>query len=326
MVGVHVEKERAHNSNKRECKEVKNGRRTKRKIADRKKLSRKIPDKNSLNRRIWCQIKKSILLVIWVFFTILAIRKIAYKIVDSITLMGEDFCENAVLNENDASKEREGKNLEAVEEDEEEYTKRTEKMKAQSIYNQNPQLLVLVNKDRILEDEFNVELTSICQGRLQASAWLYSDLVQMLSDANKAGHSYWIASAYRSRQRQQQLVDEDVNDLMQKGMTYEQALKETYEETMPAGYSEHETGLALDILCANNTKMDVSQEKEDANIWLQEHCHEYGFILRYPKDKVDITKINYEPWHFRYVGKDAAKFMKEHDMVLEEFYDMLEEN
>lgn len=203
-----------------------------------------------------------------------------------------------------------------------------EKIKAacNKIYEKNTQLLVLVNRDKILNENYNANLRSICNGRLQASEKIYSDLVEMLSDAGKAGYSYLIASAYRSRQRQQELVDEDVNAFVQKGMTKEQALEKTYEETNPAGHSEHETGLALDILCSNNMNMDISQEKEEANIWLQEHCCEYGFILRYPKDKVDITKINYEPWHFRYVGKEAAEFMKEHDMVLEEFYDILEKD
>lgn len=58
--------------------------------------------------------------------------------------------------------------------------------------------------------------------------------------------------------------------------------------------------------------------------WFMEHCSEYGFILRYPKEKVDVTGINYEPWHFRYVGQEAARFMSEHNLTLEEFYLLLE--
>lgn len=89
---------------------------------------------------------------------------------------------------------------------------------------------------------------------------------------------------------------------------------------MPAGYSEHQTGLALDILSSSNLNMDASQENTKENQWMKEHCYEYGFILRYPKDKENITQISYEPWHFRYVGKEAAKYMKENQLTLEEFH------
>jgi D-alanyl-D-alanine carboxypeptidase len=180
-------------------------------------------------------------------------------------------------------------------------------------------LLVLVNKEVALGEDYDADLRSICNGRLKASGALYEDLCAMLSDAGNAGYEYWIASAYRSRERQQELVDEDVEALMQKGYSYEDALAETYRETMPAGHSEHETGLALDILCSGNTDMDVSQADEPGNKWLLEHCSEYGFILRYPAAKEAVTGIAYEPWHFRYVGKEAAQYIMERGMVLEEY-------
>ena len=110
---------------------------------------------------------------------------------------------------------------------------------------------------------------------------------------------------------------------MQKGMSKEQALREVYKETMPAGHSEHETGLALDILCAGNMRMDQTQEQEPGNIWLRKNSWKYGFILRYPRDKKPVTGINYEPWHFRYVGKEAAAYMQKHDLTLEEFWERL---
>jgi D-alanyl-D-alanine carboxypeptidase len=180
-------------------------------------------------------------------------------------------------------------------------------------------LLVLVNKDNELSENFDPNLQSICDGRLKASGYLYEDLSAMLSDAKEAGYEYWIASAYRSRQRQQELVDEDVSALMQKGYTYEDALTETYRETMPAGHSEHETGLALDILCSGNSNMDTTQADEPGNLWLLTHCSEYGFILRYPADKEDVTGISYEPWHFRYVGKEAAQYIMDNGITLEDF-------
>jgi D-alanyl-D-alanine carboxypeptidase len=194
-----------------------------------------------------------------------------------------------------------------------------ERAQCRQIYEDNPELLVLVNKENELDTDYDPELRSICKGRLEASGRMYEDLCAMLKAAGKEGYTYWIASAYRSRERQQELVDEDVAALMQKGADYEAALEETYRQTMPAGHSEHETGLALDILCSGNTNMDESQADEPGNQWLLQHCQEYGFILRYPADKVDVTGIDYEPWHFRYVGKEAAQFIAEHGLTLEEF-------
>lgn len=194
------------------------------------------------------------------------------------------------------------------------------------LYEGNEKLLVLVNRKRALEEgTFENDLRNICNGRLQASDYLYNDLVELLAAADEEGYQYWIASAYRSRERQQELVNEDVARYMAQGMSRQQALEKTYEQTMPAGKSEHETGLALDILCSENLNMDISQADEPGNKWLAEHAHEYGFILRYPADKEEITGILYEPWHFRYVGKEAATFLWENNLTLEEFWEILEQ-
>ena len=194
------------------------------------------------------------------------------------------------------------------------------------LYEANKELLVLVNREHALEDDsYRKNLRNICHGRLQASKALYDDLVELLAAAGEAGYEYWIASAYRSRERQQELVDEDVARYMAQGMSRQQALKKTYEQTMPAGYSEHETGLALDILCSENLNMDATQAAEPGNQWLMGHAHEYGFILRYPEGAEEITGIFYEPWHFRYVGKEAAIFLREHELTLEEFWEILEQ-
>lgn len=184
-------------------------------------------------------------------------------------------------------------------------------------------LLVLVNRKKELPESYQVSLRPICGGRLKASDELYDPLVDMLDAASEEGYEYWITSAWRSREKQQKLVDEDVRMAMQKGMSQEQALEETYKETMPAGHSEHETGLALDILCSGNMAMNQSQEKEPGNVWLRKNSWRYGFILRYPKEKKSVTGINYEPWHFRYVGKKAAAYMHKHDLTLEEFWETL---
>lgn len=194
-----------------------------------------------------------------------------------------------------------------------------------SLYKNKTDILVLVNKYNKIPDNYKAELRKICNGRLQASGVIYDDLADMLEAAGKEGYSYWIASAYRSREKQQKLVDEDVAEYMKQGMSYNEALKRTYKQTMPAGYSEHETGLALDILCSNNIVMDISQEYEPGNQWLRENSYKYGFVLRYPENKEDITKINYEPWHFRYVGKKMAKKMYKEDITLEELQEKTRE-
>ena len=195
------------------------------------------------------------------------------------------------------------------------------RQECQDLYEGQEELLILVNRDHELEASSQPILRSICRGRLEAADILYEDLCDLLKAGGEAGYEYWIASAYRDRSYQQGLVDEDVEKYMSKGYSYEAALQKTYEYTMPAGASEHETGLALDILCSTNMAMDESQAYEPGNRWLVEHCHEYGFILRYPEDKVDVTGISYEPWHFRYVGKEAAAYLKEKGWTLEEFYE-----
>lgn len=195
---------------------------------------------------------------------------------------------------------------------------------ANEIYRENSEQLVLVNRENPLSPAYDAMLQQICGGRLEASSRLYGDLQTMLADAGDVGHTFWIASAYRSREKQQALIDEEVEALTGEGMSREEALDEVYRETMPAGCSEHETGLALDILVSGNEEMDRSQEESLGNQWLRENCQDYGFVLRYPEDKSSVTGVDYEPWHFRYVGKRAARFLKNHGLTLEEFYQLLE--
>lgn len=187
-----------------------------------------------------------------------------------------------------------------------------------------PKLLLLVNHEHALKQEDIPALRSICKGRLQAADCLYEDLCEMLEAAGKENHHFWIASAYRSREYQQEIIDRGVRTNMSQGMTYEEALEEVLKESMPPGHSEHETGMALDILASSNQDMDQSQENTPENQWLQQHCYEYGFILRYPKGKEEVTGIAYEPWHVRYVGREAAAFLHENDMTLEEFWELVE--
>ncbi|MCD8326934.1 MAG: M15 family metallopeptidase [Lachnospiraceae bacterium] len=195
----------------------------------------------------------------------------------------------------------------------------------QEIYEDSEELLVLVNKDHALADDYQIELRLLNNERMYLAEVLYDDLVKMLDDASDEGYSYYLVSGYRDSEYQQGLLEQDVEMYMKDyGMTREKALEKALEQVMPAGYSEHETGLALDITAAGKPVLDESQASEPAILWLYENSWKYGFILRYPEDKEEITQISYEPWHFRYVGYEAAKFLYEHDMALEEFYEYLD--
>lgn len=136
----------------------------------------------------------------------------------------------------------------------------------------------------------------------------------MHAAAAKGGISLWISSGYRSNERQGELFEQEVA-LYQK--TYSvRSVAEAYAERSVArpGYSEHATGLALDL---NGVRDDFDQTP--AFRWLDTHAQEYGFILRYPKNKQEITHIKYEPWHYRYVGAKNAVAMKISGQCLEEY-------
>lgn len=143
-------------------------------------------------------------------------------------------------------------------------------------------------------------------------------IVQPFTDMYKAALqeniTLWISSGYRSPQLQDKLFKDEIDNNKKQGMSAAEAEKKAALAVARAGYSEHNTGLAMDL---NGVKADFDQTK--AFQWLQKHAEEYGFVLRYPKNKESITKIMYEPWHYRYVGVENAKKMNEMHMCLEEY-------
>ncbi|MCD8054997.1 MAG: M15 family metallopeptidase [Lachnospiraceae bacterium] len=193
-----------------------------------------------------------------------------------------------------------------------------------ALYEEYEDLLVLVNKEHAMPEEYEVTLKMLNNGRVEVAEVLYDDLTTMLTEAaEEGGYTYYLMSGYRDAEYQQSLVDADVLSRMTLyGMTEEEALEETLRYVMPAGYSEHKTGLALDIVAAGNSALDESQASEPGILWLHENSWRYGFILRYPEDKEDITQIDYEPWHFRYVGREAAQFLYEQNLTLEELCEL----
>ncbi|MCC8042403.1 MAG: M15 family metallopeptidase [Oscillospiraceae bacterium] len=148
-------------------------------------------------------------------------------------------------------------------------------------------------------------------------------LKQMISDASNDGINLIIVSAYRTIDYQQRNFDNSVEDRMtNQGMTYEEAYADTLKEVQLPGYSEHNAGLAADIMSDECVDMDDDSFKNtEAYAWLQEHAADYGFILRYPEGKEDVTGIIYEPWHYRFVGVYYAKLLTDRGITMEEYFE-----
>lgn len=183
-----------------------------------------------------------------------------------------------------------------------------------------PWYLTLVNFEHPLEEDFvPTELAEIDNG-YEADSRIADAAKQMLADAYEENVRIIALSAYRDYEYQMDLFENKVQRLQkEKGYSVSKAREEAATVVAYPGTSEHQLGLALDLVDARHTALDESQENTAAYQWLCEHCDEYGFIVRYPNGKTDITGIIYEPWHFRYVGKEAAKVIMENDLTLEEY-------
>lgn len=180
----------------------------------------------------------------------------------------------------------------------------------------------LVNAKNPLPEGFAPELATLANGK-QFDARATEDLNAMLADAKAAGLSPLVCSAYRSIARQDELFNQMKQDYMAQGMSEADAYAKTATIRTPHGCSEHSSGLAADIVAVNYQTLDDGYENTPEAQWLHAHAAEYGFILRYPKGKEDVTGIIYEPWHFRYVGTKNAQKIKDSGLCLEEY---LEQN
>lgn len=179
--------------------------------------------------------------------------------------------------------------------------------------------VTLANYENILPENFTVKVSNIDSTR-QFDSRAIGELTDMMNAMRKAGiTNIWVQSAYRSVARQKELYDASVQKYLKQGKTQEEAQKLTDEYINKPGSSDHNLGLAVDF-----NYVDNKFEKLDGFKWLQQHAEEYGFILRYPKDKENITKIAYESWHWRYVGKEHAQKMNKLNMCLEEYVEYLQ--
>jgi len=183
--------------------------------------------------------------------------------------------------------------------------------------------LLLVNPWNKLPEGYQVELKRMTNG-LYVDARIYDDLSAMLGACWDAGLHPVVCSAYRSNATQQRLYNNKIYRLRTAGYSWAGAVKEAGRWVAVPGTSEHQTGMALDIVSYSYQLLNKKQEETAEQKWFMEHCWEYGFILRYPSDKGEITGIGYEPWHYRYVGREAAAAMKESGLCLEEYLQALE--
>lgn len=185
--------------------------------------------------------------------------------------------------------------------------------------------LVLVNENHpIIEEPKN--LVDIGDGKLIDERVLphYNDLAKAAEEANI---ELVVVSSFRSVSEQEAIVERDTNQYINQGYAEDEARKEAMGYLTEPGLSEHHTGMALDVLEANwyNDGNMLEQEfgETKAGKWLEENVCHYGFVIRYERGKEQLTGINYEPWHIRYVGKENAEYMIANHLSLEEYVEQL---
>jgi len=177
---------------------------------------------------------------------------------------------------------------------------------------------ILINKLNKIPKDRNINLVYI-DNRMQCDKRALNPLKDMLKAAEADEVSLAIVNAYIPVKRQEELFDRRIKEYMDYGYTYIDAYKKTATQITIPGTGEHEAGIGFDILDNDNNQPDLSFANTESYKWLCDNCYKYGFILRYPEDKEEITGIMYEPWHFRYVGEEVAKEIHERKITLEEY-------
>ena len=172
--------------------------------------------------------------------------------------------------------------------------------------------LLVINKDNAISDSYKFSLVDFNGKSINSE--IMSPLESMIDDAKKDNINIYVSSGYRSVERQTVLYNRKVSYFLKKGFSKAQAEIEAAKIVAKPKTSEHHTGLAIDF---NSIKDSFCKTKEYD--WLLKNSYKYGFILRYPKNKSDVTNITFEPWHFRYVGLEHAKYIMEKGICLEEY-------
>ena len=178
---------------------------------------------------------------------------------------------------------------------------------------------ILVNPWYILPEGYEEVTTSSLPNGESVDSRCFAELVSMLDACRAAGGEPVVCSSYRPLSKQETLFENQVKKLMTSGMAREEAEIEAGKTVAVPGTSEHELGLAVDLCDFDNQNLDDTQAETKTQKWLMEHSWEYGFILRYPESKSAITGIIFEPWHYRYVGREAAEEITKKGICLEEY-------
>ena len=192
------------------------------------------------------------------------------------------------------------------------------KNKEKRMINKNDWKLVLVNGKHKIKENYDITVTPV--GYTQAiDERCYDNLKNMINDCRNAGYNPVICSSYRSYEKQVLLFENKIKDFIGQRYTRKEEKKKAGTVVALPGTSEHEIGLAVDIVDVKYQLLEENQEKTETQKWLMKNCWKYGFVLRYPKDKQEITGVIYEPWHYRFVGKENAKMIMKNNLCLEEY-------
>lgn len=178
--------------------------------------------------------------------------------------------------------------------------------------------LVLVNSKNSVPKDYKIELTQLSNG-VCVDSRIYPDLQQMFDDAREQGIYPVVSEGYRTYEEQQSIMNDKINCFIDDGYSEKEAIKFAEDWVAVPGTSEHELGIALDINADTSASSD-----EEVYEWLADNAYRYGFILRYPPDKEHITGIDYEPWHYRYVGTQTASEIYSRQITLEEYLGVAE--
>ena len=181
-----------------------------------------------------------------------------------------------------------------------------------------PWNLLLVNDWNPLPAGYDSDVTfSTVSGGKQVDSRIVDAVNRMLNDA--AAYDLAVVSAYRPKEEQDVLYWRKVKQYTDKGYSDLEAQKVGGTIVKRPGFSEHNCGLAMDVGGSGDYTLEQTFANTPAYAWLMEHCADYGFILRFPEGKEDITGVIYEPWHYRYVGEEAARYIMDNDLCLEEY-------
>lgn len=180
--------------------------------------------------------------------------------------------------------------------------------------------LILTNAEYPVLEDYEVELEAIPGTEQSVDKRIYEPLMAMIGDMRDQGLSPIVCSGYRTLDKQEKLFNRKVLSFVKAGHTKEESYNLARQTISIPGSGEHCLGLAVDFYTRRYHKLERAFEDTPESKWLVEHAQDYGFVMRYGENKTHITGIQYEPWHYRYVGVEAAKYMKDNDLSLEEFY------